>query len=107
MSWFSIIPLRDNIPSHTTPFVNYLVIGCCSAVFFLQLGERPEGPSLVEQYGMIPARVMDPAEPIYLPQPVRDSSSNQIQIETRLAADSPIPPWMVTVHTPNNSFGVG
>ena len=52
-----MLPLRDNIPSRTTPFVNYLMIGICSAVFFLQVNQQPGERSLVEQYGMIPGRV--------------------------------------------------
>jgi membrane associated rhomboid family serine protease len=55
-----MLPLRDNIPSRTTPVVNYLVIAICSVVFLLQVNQQLGEPSLVEQFGMIPARVNDP-----------------------------------------------
>lgn len=57
-----MIPLRDNIPSRTTPWVNYGMIALCSYVFFIQL--QDEDSRLVEQYGMIPARVTDPDTPV-------------------------------------------
>ncbi|MFQ5505829.1 MAG: rhomboid family intramembrane serine protease [Planctomycetota bacterium] len=55
-----MIPLRDNIPSRTTPVVNYALIVICVFVFLAQAGETPGGPSLVERYGMVPARITDP-----------------------------------------------
>ena len=55
-----MIPLRDNIPSRTIPFVNYLLIAISALVFFAQLTEAQGDASLIEQYGMIPARVMEP-----------------------------------------------
>ncbi|MEZ5963583.1 MAG: rhomboid family intramembrane serine protease [Planctomycetota bacterium] len=48
-----MIPLRDNIPSRTTPVVNYAIIGACTAAFLLQLAH----PDLTERLAMIPARV--------------------------------------------------
>ncbi|MBI4605199.1 MAG: rhomboid family intramembrane serine protease [Planctomycetes bacterium] len=55
-----MIPLRDNIPPRTFPFVNYSIIAATSLVWALQLIE-PEGMDrLVERYGMIPARVVHP-----------------------------------------------
>ncbi len=50
-----MIPLHDNIPSRTWPVVNWTILAACGAVFFLQI-QDPEG-RLIEQYGMIPARV--------------------------------------------------
>ena len=57
-----MLPLRDNIPSRTTPVVNYLMIAICSVVFLLQVNQQPGERSLIEQYGMIPARVAHPPE---------------------------------------------
>src|SRR3954466_6702504 len=59
-----MFPLQDNIPSRTTPFCNYLLIGLCTLVFLKQATEDPEGVTLVERYGMIPARVFNPREPV-------------------------------------------
>ena len=59
-----MIPLRDNIPSRTTPFVNYAVIAACTFVFLTQLSERGARDDLVGRYGMVPARVMKPGQPI-------------------------------------------
>jgi hypothetical protein len=57
-----MIPLRDNIPSRTTPWVNYTVIVACGLVFLQQL-QDPES-TLVERFGMIPVRVLHPGEPV-------------------------------------------
>jgi membrane associated rhomboid family serine protease len=62
-----VIPLRDNIPSRSFPFVNYAMIAICALVFFAQLRETPGEPSLVEKYGMIPARVLHPDRPVEVP----------------------------------------
>lgn len=53
-----MIPLRDNIPSNTTPVVNYAIIGACTVVFLLQLST----PDLTERLAMIPARVLHGAD---------------------------------------------
>ncbi len=101
-----MIPLRDNIPSRTRPFVNYTMIGLCTAVFLIQLTESPEKATLVERFGMIPARVIHPDRPIEIPVAERhtgeyelhrlpDGSIMQVPVvETifREAAPSPIPP---------------
>jgi len=56
-----MIPLRDNIRSRTFPIINYLMIAVCGFVFFLQLAGEEQ---LAERYGMIPARVLNPGEPV-------------------------------------------
>ncbi len=53
-----MIPLRDSIPASRPPVVRNALLGVCAVVFALQLGD-PDG-ALVERYGMIPARVLDP-----------------------------------------------
>ena len=64
-----MIPIRDNIPSSTTPFVNYIVIAICSWAFLNQLRAEPEG-SIAESYGMVPARLSaDADEPIITERP--------------------------------------
>lgn len=64
-----MIPLRDNIPSRTTPVVNYLLIAACAIVFLFQLTESgdPTDPSIVERYAMIPARILNPDAEIEIP----------------------------------------
>ena len=54
-----MIPLRDNIPSRSVPYTNYAIIAICTVVFLMQLQDPQAGPSLVERFGMIPARVQD------------------------------------------------
>jgi membrane associated rhomboid family serine protease len=62
-----MIPLRDNIPARTTPYVNYAMIGLCGVVFFFQLSAAATGTSLAEQLGMIPKRVFHPHAEILIP----------------------------------------
>jgi len=45
-----MIPLRDNIPSSTTPVVNYLLIASCAAVYLAQL----TGADHLRQYAFNP-----------------------------------------------------
>ena len=89
-----MIPLRDNIPSRTTPWVNYGIIGLCGLVFFFQLQDQQS--LLVERYGMIPARVVHPGRPVELAErrliltPLGDLA---IQNVRRPAADPAVAPW--------------
>ncbi|MEX0700535.1 MAG: rhomboid family intramembrane serine protease [Planctomycetales bacterium] len=99
-----MIPLRDNIPSSTFPFVNYAIIVACGLVFLLQLQGEGEGQALVEQYGMIPVRVSDPGAEIDVPGVARDPEgrmlvdrSGQPVIDTHPAAPSPVPAWATLV----------
>ena len=60
-----MIPLRDNIPSRTVPVVNYAMIAICGIVFLAQLAEQQSpSASLVERFGMIPARLLNPDVPV-------------------------------------------
>lgn len=90
-----MIPLRDSIKTQRTPFVNYLIIGICSVVFLLQL-QTPEGePTLVEKYGMIPARVTNPDQPVEIPvseRLVQTPRGIERVVERRPAAPSGVPP---------------
>jgi membrane associated rhomboid family serine protease len=91
-----VIPLRDNIPPRTMPVVNYSLIAACAVVFFLQLSVGGED-SLVERYGMIPRRVTQRDEPVFLPvfdelgRPQHDLLGRRL---LRPAAQTPIPPWL-------------
>lgn len=50
-----MIPIRDSIPASRAPVVTYALIAVTGLVFLLQL-QDPSG-ALVEQFGMVPARV--------------------------------------------------
>lgn len=92
-----MIPLRDNIRPERFPIVNYVLIGVTALAFCAQLAE-PEGSqeSLVEQFGMIPARVMDPSAEIEVTalEPRWTIFGPQLVPIQRRAAESPIPPWL-------------
>ncbi len=66
-----MIPLRDNIPSRTFPFVNYLMIAVCALVFLAQLADQSDGQDhLVDSFGMVPVRVLHPQQQIIIEEPV-------------------------------------
>jgi len=91
-----MIPIRDNIPARTKPVVNYTLIGLCTVVFLLQLGDEIGEPSLVERYGMIPARITDPDKPVEIPERVARRTSRGIELteSIRPAAPSAVPPLL-------------
>lgn len=103
-----MIPLRDNIPARTVPFVNYSVVVLCGLVFVAQLLESSDRSTLVEQYGMIPARVLHPARPIEVPvareltgeyEMRRTPSGDVVAVPlvrtvTRPAAPAAVPAWL-------------
>lgn len=50
-----MIPLNDDNPTRTTPFVSWSLLGACVAVFLWQLSLGPEGMrAAVYAYGVIP-----------------------------------------------------
>jgi len=53
-----LIPLRDNIPSHTTPVVNYTLIGVNVLVFLFELSLGTELQKWVHVFGMVPERIV-------------------------------------------------
>ena len=85
-----MIPLRDNIPSRTSPWVNHVIIAVCGFVFFFQL--QDDRSELVERYGMIPTRVAHPDEPVeqYI---VRTPVGDQLETTRRPALPSGVTPW--------------
>lgn len=88
-----MIPLRDNIPSRTTPVVNYSLMAVCAGVFLLQvLTERNPEVRLVERLGMIPARVLDPDAVIPVAE-IGVARGQVVEVE-RAAASTPFPPWL-------------
>jgi len=89
-----MIPIRDNIPSRTVPFVNYTVIALCSLVFVAQLRDE-DGAFLIERYGMIPARVLHPDRPVEIVDHefVRTPFGIQVREIRREATEPAVPPW--------------
>jgi membrane associated rhomboid family serine protease len=53
-----MFPLHDSIAPRTFPWVTYIIIGLCTVAFALQSAYGPNDNRIVEQYGMIPARVL-------------------------------------------------
>lgn len=54
-----MIPLYDDIKSTRRPWVNYLLITACTAVWIIQFTRPPEGfDALILQYGMVPVRII-------------------------------------------------
>ncbi len=96
-----MLPLRDNIPSRSVPFVNYALIGACTLVFLVQQMEEPGKQTIVERFGMIPLRIVKPDEPVMIPEPkvvrVRDQFGREFQkveLVPRPAAPPVIAPWL-------------
>lgn len=91
-----MIPLRDDIPPRSAPIVNYLMIGLCTIVFLAQLGDQSDGQEhFVEQYGMIPVRVLHPDRPVIVQQEqlVQTRFGVDRQIVEREFAPPPFNPW--------------
>lgn len=53
-----MIPLRDNIPSSRTPYLNYAIIVLNSVAFFLELSLGPYLPAALQVLGFVPARLL-------------------------------------------------
>jgi hypothetical protein len=90
-----MIPIKDDIPSRCSPLVNYVLIGACTLGFMVQIFGGSED-ALVQTYGMIPARVVDPDARIV----VRDLVPRRTILGTQLvpvARELPPPrvsPWL-------------
>ncbi len=54
-----MIPLKDDTPRLTTPYVTYFLIGLNTAVFlFQQFLDRPAQIAFLTQFGLVPARLL-------------------------------------------------
>lgn len=94
-----MIPLRDNIPSRTTPFVTYGVIALCALGFLAQLAADDQGQSIVQRYGMVPARLTHGDAELIVRQRVLVQTPWGVEervVEERLPPPA-IPPWMTMV----------
>lgn len=99
-----MIPLQDDIPSRTTPWVNFAVIAICSLVFLAQFSSQrsdrgsPQDP-IVEGYGMVPLRLADPQARPTVPQRVAVRTPWGVHVETaeRELAPAAVAPWLTLV----------
>lgn len=94
-----MFPLRDNIPSRTTPVVNYLLILVCSLVFLVQLSAEyatDHRADLTEQFGMIPQRVLHPNRKIVIDveRPVMTPFGIDYVETHHRVPPPPINPWL-------------
>ena len=95
-----MIPLRDDIPSRTTPLVNYVIIAICSLAFLAQLSSGENGSRIVEQYGMVPARISDPGITPVIKQQVRVQDVRgrvRTAVIERELEPPVIPVWMTVI----------
>lgn len=94
-----MIPLHDNIPSHTTPLITYTIIALCTIAFLAQISRPDGGQTIVQSYGMVPARLTDSdAEPVMeIVVPVQTRGG--VFLEKRLTEIAPaaLPPWLTLV----------
>ena len=81
-----MIPLRDDIPSRTTPYVNYAILAITSLVGLAQINF----PDLTWELGMIPARVLDPD--VALLEPLRAEFPRQAHLFIDEPPASLVPP---------------
>ncbi|KAA5540481.1 rhomboid family intramembrane serine protease [Roseiconus nitratireducens] len=94
-----MFPIRDNIPSRTTPLVSYAIIAACSLVFLLQLGQGNGGLELIQQYGMVPLRISHPDQTPTLETPVLRQSGGRpvVVMERRPMLPAKVTPLLTMV----------
>src|SRR5262245_45814591 len=88
-----MIPLKDNIPSNRPPIVNYAIIAACSVAFLVQIGGG--GDAMVWKYGMIPARLLHPGEPVVIRKVVLHHTIYGVErhVLEQEAPEPAISPW--------------
>ena len=91
-----MIPLKDNIPSRTTPVVNYGLLVVCGVAFLLQLSVGSRAHNVVERYGMIPARVTHPDQPVVVRREVGRRHGRIFYVEGKLA-EPPFNPYLTLI----------
>lgn len=88
-----MIPLRDNIPSRSTPIVNYALMAACAFLFVMQASDSTG--RLTMDLGMIPSRISDPDSRIVIEdQRVVRTPFGVREEKTRVEIPpSPVSPW--------------
>lgn len=94
-----MIPLRDDIPSRTTPIVNYVLIAICSLAFLAQQTSRDQSAGIISAFAMMPLRLSDPeATPVLeMQQAVPTPRGIEIVNVRQEIGPSPIPAWMTLI----------
>ncbi len=82
-----MIPLRDDVPASRTPVVTRAIVVACAAVFLAQLASGND--DLVERFGMVPARVLDPDAELV----IRDRYGRAVE----RIGDAAVPDWLTLV----------
>ncbi|QDV64273.1 rhomboid family intramembrane serine protease [Crateriforma conspicua] len=95
-----MIPLRDDIPSRTTPLVNYLIIAICTIAFLAQVASVDSGNTIVQRFGMVPLRLSEPNKEIVVPQAeVVSTPFGPRQVITEKVLPPPAVPAWATILT--------
>ena len=51
-----MIPIKDDAPRYTTPYINYFLLAMNTVVFLFTWLSGPQAQQIVNIYGMVPAR---------------------------------------------------
>ena len=94
-----MIPLRDDIPSQTTPVINYLVIALCSLAFLAQQTSKDRSEGIIESFAMVPLRINDPtATPVIETQAQVRTQRGVEVVKVRKEIGPPaVPPWATLI----------
>lgn len=94
-----MFPLHDNIPPRTFPWVNYTLIGLCTLVFAVQFIAGEQGNTLVEQWGLVPARLTNPNQlPLIQAEFVESTAFGERWVTgTREVLPAAIPDWATLI----------
>lgn len=97
-----MFPLHDSIAPRTFPWVTYTIIALCSIAFAIQFLAGPTDNRIVEEYGMIPARVLASSAQerdmtIQSPVVMRTQYGDQVMLQTRPMPAAPISDWLTLV----------
>ncbi|MCO8125199.1 rhomboid family intramembrane serine protease [Stieleria sp. TO1_6] len=91
-----MFPLRDNIPSRTTPFVCYFIVAACMLTFLMQLADGSGGNKMIQEYGMVPLRISAPDQTPMIPQQVvvQTTRGPMVTVEKRPMLPSKVSPYL-------------
>ena len=92
-----MIPIKDDVVCKRTPFVNYLFMALCTAMFALQVSTGAGNSYVVERMGMVPARIAaEPGEPVLVPTQVAVQTRLGIEVVEALRPLEPaaVPEWL-------------
>ena len=94
-----MFPLHDNIPPRTFPWVNYTLIALCTIAFVIQYLSAPRGDALVEQWGLVPARLVNPSERPTIEAQFIESTEfgDRVVVGTREILPAAIPDWLTVL----------